>query len=294
MEPTMSSGGTLPPTPPRGPSRRTMLRTGMALSPVILLGATGARALLRAIRGSAPAAAAGAAQAIPGCVVTPQLTQGPYFVDEKLFRFDIRSDPATGEVKEGAPLRLAFRVSDVTGGTCTALAGAVVDVWHCDALGVYSDSVDPGFNTRGQQWLRGAQYTDDTGYAEFLTVYPGWYQGRAVHIHFKVRTDPASETGYEFTSQLFFDEALTDVVHAGLPYAAKGQRTLLNDGDSIFRQSGGQLTLQTTAEGDGYAATFDVGVDLSAPASPAGGGPGGPGGPPPGGRGGPGGPPPGP
>jgi len=264
-------------------SRRTLLRTGLALSPAVLVGVWAGRAALDTAARPTVAGAAPSRQA-PACVVTPQLTEGPYFVDEKLDRSDIRVEPSTGEVKEGAPLRLAFRVSDVTGGACAPLAGAVVDVWQCDALGVYSDVIDQmgaGFNTRGLRFLRGAQLTDADGAAEFLTIYPGWYMGRTVHIHFKVRTDPAEETGYEFTSQLFFDDALTDIVHAQPPYAAKGPRDTRNSNDGIFQQGSDALTLAIFEEGDGYAATIDIGVDLSAPAQPA--GPGGPGGPRPGG-----------
>jgi protocatechuate 3,4-dioxygenase beta subunit len=116
----------------------------------------------------------------------------PYFVDNQLNRSDIRIDPSDGSVKEGAPLRLAFQVSDVSANACSPLAGAQVDVWHCDALGVYSGVSDPGFDTSGQLWLRGYQVTDESGYCEFTTIYPGWYSGRAVHIHFKIRTDPYS------------------------------------------------------------------------------------------------------
>jgi len=261
----------------RTTSRRRLLRGGLALSPVLLLGAWGGKAVrlaasIAALRAALPG------QPAPACVVTPQETEGPYFVDEQLYRSDIRSDPGDGSVKDGVPLRLGFRVSRVgAGGACSALAGAVVDVWHCDALGMYSDVNDPGFNTTGKKFLRGSQITDDTGYAEFLTIYPGWYQGRTVHTHFKVRTDPSAATGYAFTSQLFYDDALTDLVHAQMPYAAKGQRTLRNAGDDIFRQGGDQLVLQVQAAGDGsgYQATFDVGVDLSAatPAAPQGGPP---------------------
>lgn len=143
---------------------------------------------------------------------------------------DLRVDPADGTTRPGLPLSLTFRVSTVSSGGCAALAGATVDVWHCDALGVYSDVSDPGFNTRGKKFLRGYQVTDGTGMAGFQTIYPGWYQGRAVHIHFKVRSG-----GYEFTSQLFFDESLTDQVHGQQPYAAKGQRTLRNAGDATNR-----------------------------------------------------------
>jgi protocatechuate 3,4-dioxygenase beta subunit len=99
--------------------------------------------------------------------------------------------------------------------------------------------------------------------AEFTTIYPGWYQGRAVHIHFKLRTDPDTQTGTAFTSQWFFDEALTDEVHAQEPYASKGYRTLKNEDDGIFRQAGDEMILELTPDGDGYAATFRVGIDAT-------------------------------
>src|SRR5438034_5556005 len=168
------------------------------------------------------AAAASSQAALPSCIVRPAVTEGPYFVDEKLNRSDIRSDPSTGAVKDGAQFALTFLVSRVTGSACAALSGATVDVWHCDALGVYSDATDPSFNTKGLKFLRGYQTTDASGKAQFTTIYPGWYQGRAVHIHFKIRTT----TGHEFTSQLFFDDSLTDKVHVNAPYAEKGQRTM--------------------------------------------------------------------
>jgi protocatechuate 3,4-dioxygenase beta subunit len=212
---------------------------------------------------SAPATAAASASGgavVPSCVVRPELTEGPYFVDEKLERSDIRIEPSDGSTVAGTQLDLAFLVSRVADGTCEALEGALVDVWHCDAAGVYSDVSDPGFDTSGKKFLRGYQVTDATGRAAFTTIYPGWYQGRTVHIHFKIRTDATADQGLEFTSQLFFDDALTDQVFAAEPYAAKGERTLRNDGDGIFNQSGDQLTLAAAPSGAGYAATFEVGV----------------------------------
>jgi protocatechuate 3,4-dioxygenase beta subunit len=189
----------------------------------------------------------------------PELTEGPYFVDERLDRSDIRSDPTTGEVRPGVTLALTFVVSRIDGGSCVPFEGALVDLWHCDATGIYSDVQDTGFDTRGQQFLRGYQVADADGAATFVTIYPGWYQGRTVHLHFKIRTSEL-----ELTSQLFFDDALSDVVHAQQPYASKGQRTLRNAGDGIYRAGGDQLVLSLAGDGaGGYVATFEIGIDAS-------------------------------
>jgi protocatechuate 3,4-dioxygenase beta subunit len=192
------------------------------------------------------------------CVVRPELTEGPYYVDEELNRSDVRSDPSTGTVKDGALLALTFNVSRAVGGACTPLSGAVVDIWHCDAAGAYSDVSDPGFNTKGQKWLRGLQATDANGQAKFTTIYPGWYSGRTVHVHFKVRSAAGASQSHEFTSQLFFDDALSDAVFRQAPYAAKGTRNTRNPNDGIYQQGGSQLLLNVTKTGDGYAATFDI------------------------------------
>ena len=204
------------------------------------------------------------AATLPSCVVRPEMTEGPYFVDEMLNRADIRSDPADGSVREGAPLRLTFLVSQIGASACTPLAGAQVDIWHCDAAGVYSDATDRGFNTRGKKFLRGYQVTDNKGVAGFTTIYPGWYAGRAVHIHFKIRTLAGATTTHEFTSQLFFDDALSDTVYSQAPYAGRGRRTTRNSNDGIYRSGGDQLLLQVRPDGSGgYAATFDIGLQLA-------------------------------
>lgn len=214
---------------------------------------------------SVPAQATSAANTgtLPACIVRPALTEGPYFVDEKINRSDIRSDPSDGTVKEGAPLSLTCRVSQINSSGCTPLAGAQVDIWHCDALGVYSDATDPGFNTKGKKFLRGYQVTDANGIVQFTTIYPGWYQGRAVHIHFKIRTNSGSGSAYDFTSQWFFDDSFSDQVYTHAPYASKGQRTLRNDGDGIFQGGGNQLILDVTKNDQGYAATFDIGLQMT-------------------------------
>lgn len=244
--------------------RRDLLRTGLALAAGWVLG-TGR--LFRVSPGARTIAwpSAGPAQpvlAAPACVVRPAQTEGPYFVDERLNRPDIRSDPSDGTIRPGAPLRLVFNVSRVDGSACAPLAGALVDVWHCDALGAYSDVVDRGVDTRGKKFLRGYQVTDAKGMAEFRTIYPGWYQGRTVHIHFKIRTAPGAVRASEFTSQLYFDDAVSDQVYAQAPYASRGRRTTRNEQDAIFRANGAQLMLPLAKDGAGYAGSFAIGLQM--------------------------------
>ncbi|MEO8285782.1 MAG: intradiol ring-cleavage dioxygenase [Chloroflexota bacterium] len=197
--------------------------------------------------------------AVPDCVVRPEMTEGPYFVDEKVNRSDIRSDPSDNSVREGVPLVLAFAVSQVGTGSCMPLKDAQIDVWHCDALGVYSDVQ----GSAGTKFLRGYQLTDANGNAQFTTIYPGWYRGRTVHIHFKIRTIDGSGQNYEFTSQLFFDDALSDQIYAQQPYSQHSGRDTRNSSDGIYQGGGSQLTLALSKSGDGYKATFPIGLDLS-------------------------------
>jgi protocatechuate 3,4-dioxygenase beta subunit len=193
-------------------------------------------------------------------VVRPEQTEGPYFVDERLNRSDIRSDPTDGRVRPGTPLALILSISRLGVGDCQPMPGAQVDIWHCDALGVYSDVKDPGFNTIGQKFFRGYQITDARGEVKFLTIYPGWYEGRTVHIHVKVRTAAQAGRSFEFTSQMYFDDGLSNRVYADAPYATKGKRSARNQDDRIFRHGGDQLMLAPTPVTDGYAATFAIGL----------------------------------
>ena len=222
-----------------------------------LLGAGGVAAFAAWPRGAVATAASGP------CVARPALTEGPYFVDEQLDRSDIRSDPADGSVRPGAPLRLTLRVSRLTGGACRPLPGARVDLWHCDAAGLYSDVTDRGSSTVGRKFLRGYQLTDGEGAARFTTIYPGWYPGRAVHIHFKVRADAPGGRVHDFTSQLFFDDTLSDRVFAQPPYAARARGRVPNARDGIYRQAGAQLMLAVAPAAPGYAASFDLALQTA-------------------------------
>jgi protocatechuate 3,4-dioxygenase beta subunit len=184
-------------------------------------------------------------------------------VDEKLERSDIRSDPTDGTAKEGALLALTLNVSSIAKGACTPLAGAIVDVWQCDAAGVYSDAEDPRyFNTVGKKFLRGHQITDRNGAVTFTTIYPGWYPQRTPHIHYKIRSPAPARSSYEFTGQMYFDEGMSDRVYAKAPYIGRGKRTVSNITDRIYnRDSGRQSMLTVTSAKDGYAASFDVALD---------------------------------
>ena len=244
-------------------SRREIL----ALLGTAGVGLVASRAGARNAGPASPLAVLGTFEALqlPACVVRPQQTEGPYFVDELLDRSDIRSDPppGSGAVSEGIPLDLEIRVSRVGNRTCTPLPEAMVDVWQCDALGVYSDVRDMNgfFDTRGKKFLRGFQRTDKAGRARFRTIYPGWYQGRTVHIHFKIRTPVSGSRAHEFTSQLYFDDALSDEVFRRTPYAKTGRR-VLNEQDGIFRNGGRQLMLALQPRESGYTGSFDIGLAL--------------------------------
>src|SRR5215831_7861534 len=230
-------------------SRREMLSA---------LAASGVGLLLRP-----PAAyAATDTSALLGCVARPQQTAGPFFVDEALDRSDVRSDPGSGEIVPGAPRHLTFRVSRMAGSGCAPLAEARVDVWQCDAAGRYSDVREWGGSA--QKFLRGFQTTDASGSASFTTIYPGAYEGRAVHVHFKIRTAASGAAAQEFTSQLYFDDALSDRVYAMAPYASlTPRRRMRNDRDYLFRLNGGQLLLDVREDAGAYASTFDIGLQLT-------------------------------
>lgn len=148
------------------------------------------------------------------CVLTPAKMEGPFFVDELLERSDVRADADGSDRQPGVPLELTIEVVHQDNG-CAPVVGATVDVWQANAHGEYSD-VSPA--TRGHQWLRGYQVSDGDGMVAFRTIYPGWYPGRTIHVHFKVRTFEDEAVTYEFTSQLFFDQGRNDAVQRSPGY----------------------------------------------------------------------------
>jgi protocatechuate 3,4-dioxygenase beta subunit len=192
--------------------------------------------------GSGPAAVASGAIS---CVLTPEMTEGPYYVPAEKVRRNIT------EGKPGTPLDLRLTVVDAS--TCKPIKSAVVDIWHADALGVYSGAIarKPGTN-----FMRGVQKTDSAGLARFMSVYPGWYQGRAVHIHVKVHLGGT----VVHTGQFFFNDALTDVVYKQSPYDTRASRDTRNTADSIYRNGGSRSILKVTKLASGYRAGITMGV----------------------------------
>ena len=196
----------------------------------------------------------------PACVLRPEVTEGPYFIDERLNRSDIRIDPSDGSIKPGTELQIVFKVSRV-GRTCAPLQDAQVDVWHCDAAGLYSD--EAANDTIGKKFLRGFQKTDAEGTARFTTIFPGWYSGRSIHIHFKIRILSGGTATLQFTSQLFFDEQTTNTILAQPPYQARGAPDTRNASDSVYasnNNAGASLMLPITLQGAAYVGSFGVGL----------------------------------
>jgi hypothetical protein len=183
------------------------------------------------------------------CVLTPELTEGPFYVAGEKLRRDVT------EGKAGTALLL--KVTVVNASTCKPVKNASVEIWHCDAGGVYSGAVA---NNPGTNFLRGVQKTNATGVATFKTIYPGWYQGRAVHIHVKVHVAGA----VVHTGQLFFPAGVTNVVYKRAPYSAHGKTPdTLNPNDSIFRNGGSKGLLTLKKDGTGYIGSIGMGVHLT-------------------------------
>jgi protocatechuate 3,4-dioxygenase beta subunit len=184
------------------------------------------------------------AEPAPDCVLMPELTEGPFYLDIDLLRSDI------AEGRPGLPLDLRVRVVDAE--ACEPIEDAAVDIWHCDAEGAYSGV--PG--TEDATFCRGVQLTDSAGAADFRTVFPGWYAGRAVHIHVKVNTDD----GEAHTGQLFFDTEVTSTVYANEPYASRGEPDTPNTSDGIYADSGGVSVVAVTVDGESSSGAVMLGV----------------------------------
>ncbi|GAX49942.1 protocatechuate dioxygenase [Streptomyces olivochromogenes] len=243
-----------------------------------MLIATGATAATLAVGAAAPEApTADTANAVDSapvaaaavCTLTKEMTEGPYYLDGALVRADIT------ESKPGVPLKLALTVVDDD--TCAPLSGALVEIWHCDALGEYSGFVGNNGHSEPDDgsFLRGGVLTNAGGVANLTTIYPGWYRGRCVHIHLKVHTgvtltsDGSFTGGRELhTGQLFFNETITTAVAKISPYSTNTvTRTTLAQ-DSIYDDGGaasGLLTLTAlgSTAASGYTGTLTVGVETS-------------------------------
>jgi protocatechuate 3,4-dioxygenase beta subunit len=183
-----------------------------------------------------------------GCVLAPALTEGPYYINPALVRPDVT------EGLPGYPMQLNLRVARVAG--CAPVSGAIVDIWHCDAGGLYSGYTGQlgNVSTVGQNFYRGVQLTDASGVATFHTNYPGWYPGRAVHIHFKVILSATTAV----TSQLYVPDTLTDDVFAACePYTARGTRPTRNTNDGLYRP---QLLMNPAVQRGGVVVDFTIGI----------------------------------
>jgi protocatechuate 3,4-dioxygenase beta subunit len=255
-------------------TRRQALGTAGTAGAALLV----SRSALSALGGLVAAAPATAATTAGTVAVTPTMTEGPYWIDEMLRRFDVRNNTATaassaGAVQAGVPLALRINVLDARSGG--PINGAHVDIWHANAYGLYSDEGGQpgGSSTAGQNFLRGYQITGiDAGpYAapvdgqvSFRTIWPGWYQGRAIHIHVRVRTYDGSAVATNYTTQIFFSDADNDVVLSGAaPYDTRSPRTdpTTDETDNILGGARSTNVVPVTGSvADGFAATFTIGL----------------------------------
>jgi len=186
------------------------------------------------------------------CAVSPTETIGPYPSLTNFVRSDIR------EGKSGLPLTLTITVVNASN-ACSPVANAAVDIWQCDAQGNYSEYAQPGYNGTGQTFLRGIQTTDAAGRVTFTTVFPGWYQGRATHIHVEVKVNNVAIR----VTQIAFEESVIAAVYATGVYASKGRNPTSNASDMVFADSLSS-ELATITGGDttnGYTASFTVGIN---------------------------------
>jgi protocatechuate 3,4-dioxygenase beta subunit len=224
------------------------------------------RAAFAALSVPAVSALTGAARAAPladagefrdVCFLTPQSIEGPFYLDPRLVRTEI------AEGRAGVPLRVDLRVID--GATCKPSERARVDIWHADAQGIYSgyegQSDRQNLSTVGQKFLRGTQFTDGKGAVSFKTIYPGWYEGRATHIHFKVLLKDRNV----LTGQMYFPDAVNEFIYANIPaYADRLKpRAVVNANDRFanFHDPKRLSFCAIKEERDCYAVSLVLGVD---------------------------------
>jgi protocatechuate 3,4-dioxygenase beta subunit len=189
---------------------------------------------------------AGVASGSVRCVLAPEQTEGPYYIENEKIRRNITDG------RRGVPLTLRATVVDAS--TCKPIKGAAVDIWHCDAGGVYSGF---GQGASSRTFLRGMQRTNLNGLAILTTIYPGWYQGRTVHIHVKVHVGG----NVVHTGQLYFSDALTDKVYRKAPYRSRPGRTTRNANDFVFANGGRNSMVSVRSDGSGgYVAAITMGV----------------------------------
>jgi len=215
--------------------RNTLLR---------LAGLVGAGLGIEALKpGDGPA---GVASGAVRCVLTPEQTEGPFYIENEKVRRNITDG------RRGTPLTLRATVVDAS--SCKPIKGAAVDIWHCDAGGVYSGF---GQGASSRTFLRGMQRTNASGLALLKTIYPGWYQGRTVHIHVKVHVGG----NVVHTGQLYFPDSLTDKVFRKAPYKSRPGRTTRNSNDFVLANGGKNSMASVRADGaGGYIASITMGV----------------------------------
>jgi protocatechuate 3,4-dioxygenase beta subunit len=220
-----------------------------------------------------------ALDAVRTCTTSPEQTQGPYWFDVDSIRSDIR------EQRPGSVLQLALRVQDVSAcssdSRATPVPNSVVEIWHCDAGGLYSgfesgsmgggarnrrgaDTTSDGSYASGDQeatttddgtYLRGAQVADSNGIVQFTTIFPGWYRGRTMHLHLKVHLDRETV----LTTQLYVEDELATEVYAAAPYSDRSGRRTLNSDDAFFSED---AILTVNKQGGAYLGLINLGVDV--------------------------------
>jgi protocatechuate 3,4-dioxygenase beta subunit len=223
--------------------RGSLVKLGGFLAAVLAAGGWRAASAEEEADGAGPA---GVASGAVKCVLTPEQTEGPYYIANEKVRRNVT------EGKPGTPLTLRLKVVDAS--TCKPIKGAAVDIWHSDAGGTYSGF---GQGAGSRTFMRGVQKTDANGIARFRTVYPGWYPGRTVHVHVKVYLGG----NVLHTGQLYFPDTVTDAVYRRNPYRKRPGRDTRNAGDFVYRNGGKNSKLSLRKAGTaGYLGTITMGV----------------------------------